>query len=332
MTPDLALTWPCSPPPSSTATPFPHPNWHDPGCQDCPKTTTSQRKKCHFRFLSNPRFDPVHTQCALMPAICHLAGLKVRTPIMIDWSDLGRKRGLPLFTWATAHDELNPSQNRPEETFIARLLRNLPDAIRPLLLADRGFGRASLLRWLQEMPRHTGQTVDYVVRLKGNVRIQTPDGYQGLLRNYPLRPNRYVLCFCLGRSIVPMGRWQSTWYCAGVGGIGKPWYLATSLPDAKVAVRHYRQRMQPEQYFRDGKQYFALDRGTATTTARLSRLLVGLLVACWLLLLAGRRASWRFRRRLCFVGEAGWDCCGWAWMCYLATPEPPPGWFGLPST
>ena len=163
-----------------------------------------QRKKRHFRFLSNPRFDPIQTQCALMPAICQLAGLKGQTPIMIDWSDLGRKRnglfaavcyrkrGLPLLSWATTHDELTPSQNRLEETFIARLLRNLPDNIRPLLLADRGFGRASLLRRLQEMPRHTGRTVDYVVRLKGNVHIQTADGYQGLLRKYPLRPNRYV--------------------------------------------------------------------------------------------------------------------------------------------
>ena len=44
-----------------------------------------------------------------------------RTPIMIDWSDLGpqrnglfaavcfRKRGLPLHSWATLPDELNPS-------------------------------------------------------------------------------------------------------------------------------------------------------------------------------------------------------------------------------
>ena len=93
-----------------------------------------------------------------MPAICQLAGLKGQTPIMIDWSDLGRKRGLPLLSRATARDELTPSQNRLEAAFIACLLRNLPDAIRPLLLADRGFGRASLLRWLQEMPRHTGRT------------------------------------------------------------------------------------------------------------------------------------------------------------------------------
>ena len=110
----------------------------------------------------------------------------------------------------------------------------------------------------------------------------------------------------------------------------EPWYLATSLPDAKVAVRHYRQRMQLEQYFRDGKQYFALDRGTATTTERLGRMLVGLLLACCLLLLAGRRASWQFRRRVCSWGKLGLLRLGME--CYLATPEPPPRWFGLPAT
>ena len=90
----------------------------------------------------------------------------------------------------------------------------------------------------------------------------------------------------------------------------EPWYLATSLPDAKVAVAQYRKRMQPEQYFRDGKQYFALDRGTATTTARLGRMLVGLLLACCLLLLAGRRASWAVPAAGMFVGEAGAAAAG----------------------
>ena len=51
-------------------------------------------------------------------------------------------------------------------TITAFLGHNLPQmranlallaaAIRPLL-ADRDFGRASLLRWLPEMPRHTGR-------------------------------------------------------------------------------------------------------------------------------------------------------------------------------
>ena len=104
-----------------------------------------------------------------------LAGRKGSHTIMIDWSDLGcqrnglfaavglRRLGLLLLSWATAPEELNPSQNLLEEMFIRRLLEYLPGIVRPLLLADRGFGRASLLRFLQQMPQHTGRVVDYVV-------------------------------------------------------------------------------------------------------------------------------------------------------------------------
>ena len=98
--------------------------------------------------------------------------------------------------------------------------------------------------------------------------------------------------------------------------------MATSLPDAKVAARHYRQRMQPEQCFRDGKQYFALDRGTATTTARLGRTLVGLL-------LAGRRASWQFGGGSVRGGKLGLLRLGME--RYLATPEPPPDGLACPT-
>ena len=105
------------------------------------------------------------------------------------------------------------------------------------------------------MPRHTGRTVDYVVRLKGNVHIQTADGYQGLLRKYLLRPGRYV--FLPGAQYRSYGVVMVNLVLYWSREHQEPWYLATSLPDAKVAVRHYRQRMQPERYFRDGKQYFA---------------------------------------------------------------------------
>ena len=105
------------------------------------------------------------------------------------------------------------------------------------------------------MPRHTGRTVDYVARLKGNVHIQTADGYQGLLRNYPLRPGRYA--FLPGGSHCSDGAATVNQALYRGRGHREPWYLATSLSDAKGAARHYRQRMQPEQYFRDGKQYFA---------------------------------------------------------------------------
>ena len=178
-----------------------------------------------------------------------------------------RKRGLPLLSWTTAIDELNPSQNRLEEAFIAWPLRNLPDTVRPLLLADKGFGPASqpLLRWLPGMPRHTGQPVDYAAPLKGSAHIQTADGYRGLLGKCPCV--LVAMCFCPGRNIVPMGWWQSAWHCTGVRCIGNLGIWRLRCWTAKVVVRQYRKRMQPEQYFHDGRQYFAPDWGTANNHA-----------------------------------------------------------------
>ena len=49
-----------------------------------------QRKKRLFRFLSNTGFDTVAVQTALLGPICQAARLRGVTPIMIDWSDLGR--------------------------------------------------------------------------------------------------------------------------------------------------------------------------------------------------------------------------------------------------
>ena len=245
-----------------------------------------QRKKRLFRFLSNDGFDPVAVQTALVEPLCQAAGLRGLTPIMIDWSDLGkgrnglfaavcfRRRGLPLFSWVALPQELYPSQNRLEEAFLFRLLRHLPPAIQPLLLGDRGFGRASLLRCLQLMPQHTGYPVQYVLRLKGNAYIHT-DHYQGSLRKYPLPKGRIIF---LPRTHYRSDKAVTTnlvLYWAR--GHQEPWYLATSLDDPQLAVRMYRRRMQPEQYFKDGKQRFALDRGTVTTTRRLQRLLVALL-------------------------------------------------------
>ena len=136
-----------------------------------------QRKKRLLRFLSNTGFDSVAAQTALLAPLCQAAKLRGLTPITIDWSDLGqgrngwfaavcfRGRGLPRLSWVSTPQELNPSQNRVGEFFIGRLLRHLPANIRPLLLADRGFARAALIRFLQQMPNHTGYPVDYAVRL-----------------------------------------------------------------------------------------------------------------------------------------------------------------------
>ena len=295
-----------------------------------------QRKKRLFRFLSNDRFDTVAVQTELFRPICQAARLRGLVPIMIDWSDLGRGRnglfaavcfrgrGLPLLSWVSTPAELDPSQNRVEEFFLRRLLYHLPQTIRPLLLADRGFGRASLIHFLQMMPNHTGYPVDYVIRIRSDVVVHT-DEYHGRLRDYSLRKGRILF-------------WPQTLYRSDgavvinlvlywARGHREPWYLATSLTDPRKAVRMYRRRMQPEQYFKDGKQRFGMDRSTVTTTDRLQRLLVGLLLACCFLILAGMRASPTFRRQVCSRGKLGILHLGYEY--YLATPDPPANLFAI---
>ena len=167
------------------------------------------------------------------------------------------------------------------------------------------------------MPNHTGYPVDYVVRLRGDVVVQSAH-YCGRLRDYPLRKGR-------------INFWPQTLYRSDgavvinlilywARGHREPWYLATSLPDPRRAVRMYRKRMQPEQYFKDGKQRFGLNRSAVTTTDRLQRLLVGLLLACCLLILAGMRASPTFRRQVCSRRKLGILNLGYEY--YLATPDP----------
>ncbi len=144
-------------------------------------------------------------------------------------------------------------------------------------------------------------------------------GYRGRLRDYRLPKDRILF-------------WPQTLYRSDgavvinlvlywARGHREPWYLATSLTNPRWAVPMYRRRMQPEQYFKDGKQRFGLNRSTVTTTDRLQPLLVGLLLACCLLILMGMRASPAFRRQLCSLGKLGILNLGNEY--YLATPDPP---------
>lgn len=271
-------------------------------------------KKRLFRFLSNDKVDALSVQTALMPHIIKSARIRGLTPIMIDWSDLGRgfnglfaaacfrRRGLPLLSWVSRPEELNPSQNRLEEMFIRRLVAHLPDTARPLILADRGFGRARLPLFMQRLPTLTGCPVDYIIRLRGDVIVRTDD-FRGRLRDYPLRKNRIVFAPAAGYR--QDGAVTTNLVLFWGRGHAQAWYLATSLSDPKLAVKMYRRRMQPEQYFRDGKQRFDLDSTTVTTSSRLQRLLLGVLIACVALILAGMRVSHLFRRRVCSWGKLG---------------------------
>jgi Transposase DDE domain len=150
-----------------------------------PKHDLLHRLKRIWRFTDNERVDALTTLTTQMAFVPHLLG-RLGFPPGWDWPSTGpsvdttvpsgermryqvlriaiprKGRALPLLQPAYDRDALpaDKSQNQLEQDALLAVVRALPESVRPVVLADRGFGRAGFLCWLQ---RHG---LDYVVRLK----------------------------------------------------------------------------------------------------------------------------------------------------------------------
>jgi len=193
-------------------------------------------------------------------------------------------------------DRLPPTkgQNQLEQEALLAVLEALPEGVRPVVLADRGFHRAAFLRWLER------GNLEYVVRLSKGACLTESDGRRWKLGEEGLRPGqlrwaegvRYglyhgrprgvlvnvALCWKLPKSRARDSRRRKR--------PEEPWYLATSLKDPKSAANWYWQRGWIEQSFKDSKSRFGLARVQIRCPKRLSRLLMALSVALsWLTLM-----------------------------------------------
>jgi hypothetical protein len=183
-----------------------------------------------------------------------------------------------------------PSQNRIEEQLF-RLVRHLVSpALRPVLVADRGFARAELFQHLQAH----GQ--DFVIRIDAETHVQrNPFAVPG--------PAAQVLACPPGeRRWYPQGTYHATervpvhLLAVHDGEQAEPWYLATTLPDAAASELLYRWRMRAECTHRDWKTGVLLREGddhhALTQPLHLHRLLLVLAAAEWLCALVGLQ-GWR---------------------------------------
>jgi hypothetical protein len=237
-----------------------------------PKHELLHRIKRLWRFIDNERVDALEAQMALAPYTIARLGFPRLLGLAIDWTmfdtilpsgermryqvlriAVPRKgRALPLVQLAYDRDNLSPnkSQNQLEQDALLAVVRALPMSVRPVILADRGFHRASFLAWLE---RHR---LDYVVRLKKGSCITEADGNRawklgeeglklGELRfvegvRYGLHHGRpreltinIALCWKVAKSRAKKPE--------------EPWYLATTFKDAKSATNWYWQRGWIEQ-------------------------------------------------------------------------------------
>jgi hypothetical protein len=281
-----------------------------------PKHCLLHRLKRLWRFIDNERVNAQEVQLVLISHTIFRLGYPRWVGLAIDWTmfdttlpsgermryqvlhiAVPRKgRALPLLQLAYDRDNLpaTKSQNQLEQDALLAVVGALPEGVRPVVLADRGFRRAGFIRWLQE------HQLDYVVRIekggclteadgsrwklgeeglkKGELRFSEGVRY-GLYHDRPrdLRIN-VALCFRMPKSKARDPRRKAP---------EEPWYLATSLGSAKSAASWYWQRGWIEQSFRDSKSRFGLKRVRVGSAERLSRLLMALTIAlCWLTLLA----------------------------------------------
>jgi hypothetical protein len=170
-----------------------------------------------------------------------------------------------LLRSCATHDRI--SQNWIEEAFIKRLWGPLPANYQYTLVADRGFGRASLIQWLQK--EHIG----YILRLKSNVYVMHR-GRKRLLCDYHLHfgeGHLYRRVAYREDEVVTINL-VLTWLMLSDNKPDEPWYLATNLTSFSQATRGYFARMQIEEFFRDDKHHLHREEGGPGTVRRQQRL------------------------------------------------------------
>lgn len=157
-----------------------------------PKHELLHRIKRLWRFIDNERVDAQDVQLAFIEHTVASLGYPCLLGLAIDWTMFDttvpsgeriryqvlriavprRGRALPLLQLAYDRDDLPPakSQNQLEQEALLAVVGALPAGVRPVILADRGFARATFFAWLQK------HRLQYVVRIDKGTCLTEADG------------------------------------------------------------------------------------------------------------------------------------------------------------
>jgi hypothetical protein len=251
-----------------------------------------QIKRC-WRFCAN---DRIETADAMRGIVARLLKKRKKALIVaLDWVDIRgfqtlvasavlKGRSTPL-CWASTTNhayEGHKSRNAFEESLLLVLRSMIPETVKVILLADRGFGRCALAAFCRR------NHFSYLIRIQPKVCVQFR-GFCGKLLDYPvfkgmakvLKDVAYrsdgavtqniVVCW---RKNLPRRRDEC-------------WFLMTDLNGTAAELcTLYGRRMTIEQLFRDHKSKrngWSLRDTQVTQPERLDRLLLILAIAYLLL-------------------------------------------------
>jgi Transposase DDE domain len=179
-------------------------------------------------------------------------------------------------------------QNHIEEQLLHYLWSFIAlDAQHVVIVADRGFARASLFRWFLSLQRQ------FAIRFDGDTWLYLPDGQGGAAQHVlALRPGeqRWLAHAHYGQTdrvpVAVLAVWEP--------GQQEPWYIATNLADPQVTATCYRWRMRIEAGNRDEKTGVILREGgdhhQLTALRHIHRLLLAICCLHWLAALVGLQA------------------------------------------
>ena len=163
-------------------------------------------------------------------------------------SMIWRKRAIPIY-WKILKKQGN-STLKDQQEVLKSVFATLP-AYNLLVLGDREFCSITLANWLRE------QKVDFCLRLKKNVCIQTQEELWTELKMLDLEPgNSFFNQEVTIRKTAPVqgfnlaGKWLGKYRNFTTT---EPWYILTSLIDLQSAVDTYSKRFGIEEMFRDFK-------------------------------------------------------------------------------
>lgn len=248
-----------------------------------------------WRFLRNHRIkiDPV-----MQILVRQAEAFEGMLVVALDWVELRnrqralvasvctrRGRALPLAWAAVWESKFDVSQNDVEDALVKRLAGFFTDPARVVIVADRGFRRASLLALLNELRFH------YVVRVCENVRV---DGrvFSGTLGMHSLKEGQEADLGWV--SYREDGIIKTRIVVRWARGAEEPWYLATSgSKTLKRVCEIYALRMEIEESFRDLKSHrygAALRYVDLSAPERSERLLMIWAIGMWLLAAQGLAA------------------------------------------
>jgi len=233
------------------------------------------------RLLANPLISPLRVMQGFIPEIAEMAGSNGKTIILLmDQSRIADgfeclmlsirtgERALPL-TWEVRETSGSIGFER-QKPLLDAAFAMLPESASILLLGDRFYGTAALIRWCQE------HGWDYRLRLRENLVLHHEGGE--LTTGEAAKAGLTVLQnVCLGESGV-----ETHIGILHEKGHPEPWIIAMSEPPSKGRVLDYGMRWGIEPLFSDFKSRgFGITKTQLRHPDRIERLILVLTLALY---------------------------------------------------